>query len=216
MNAPFIRARSLALATLVSTCAATAAHAAKSGDPNEPADAIHELDKMIISEKADGVVPLMACWQCTLAGRLIIAPTVPPATRPGESFSLTIQSHPNSLKFRGPRFDTTTLRGTPEDYGFSGGSNWKKQNSAGFPPELCLPGGGQIVAIDGQDVWETNGYTLRKLFFGGRVGDPVTLVIQGANDDRFVFREITLKRISFKKWADLLKTDVPPYGAREL
>lgn len=216
MNTFFARARPFALAVLASMWSATAAHAVKSSvsdDPNQPGDAIHELDKLVISEKAEGIVPLMACWQFSLTGRLRIAPTVPPPTPPGEHFSLRIQSHPRWEPGRGSRFSTALLRGTPESYGFQSEdstSRWTHKNSPGFPPELTIPGGGQIVSIDGVDIWECNGYTLRKLWEGGPVGEPVILVIQGANDDQYVFRQITLKRISKKKWEQLFKSKTPP------
>lgn len=218
MNA-FHRVRSLVLALLVSTWGATVTHAAEStasDDPDQPGDAIHELDKMIISEKAEGIVPLLGFWQFKLTGRLIIAPVVPPPAKPGENFSLSIQSHPRWEPGRNSRFSNALFRGTPENHGFvsrDSTSKWVEKNSPGFPPELTIPGGGQIVAIDGQDVWECNGYTLRKLWEGGPVGAPVTLVIQGANEDQCVFRQITLKRISKKKWLQLLKGETPPSTA---
>ena len=187
----------------------TLAHAATSidsADPNDPGSAIHELDKMVISEKAEGIVPLIAAWQFTLTGRLIIAPTVPPPTKPGEKFSLHVQSQPRWEPGKSARFSTDSFRGTPELFGFVGArKHWVFKSSPGFPPELTIPGGGQIVAIDGQDVWECNGRSLSKLWEGGPVGEPVTLVIQGVNDDQYVFRQITLKRISKKKWRQLLQ-----------
>jgi hypothetical protein len=168
--------------------------------PSLPPDTI-ELEKYVVSERPQGVIPF--CFEAvgTSDGAMIVPPVIA-SSRPGEApLNNHVASTSNTASSRA--FSRQSIRAILRAKGsdvFETGSSFATDGDC--PPQLSLEGGGQVVAIGGRDINRFTLFTLRDLWFSGEVGDEVKLVILTGGKAP-VFREISVRRISAKKWKNI-------------
>jgi len=178
----------------------TAVSAIASSPADKPIDTI-ELEKYIVSERPQGIIPF--CFEAvgTSDGAMIVPPVIA-SRRPAETplnNRLVSTSHSADNRAFSRHAIRAVLRAKGHDV-FAKGTTF--ENNGPYPPQLSQEGGGQIVAIDGRDINRFTLFTLRDTWFSGEVGDEVKLIVLTGGKSP-VFHEISIRRISAKKWKSL-------------
>jgi hypothetical protein len=142
--------------------------------PPETADV--ELDRLVVSDSPPGSIPFAGGWAYNrITGTIIMPPVIAFVGPKGQKLPIVFA-------------DT---QGKQRELFLT----W----SIPAPDQIALKHGGQILAIDGIDVSTLDTIALKNIWYQGKAGEPVTLVIRGCGDEMHLFREITVNRISARK-----------------